>query len=696
MTASARPSRRTFLAAGSLAAAALISLGTGPAAAAAGTTYYVDPASGSDNNAGTSEGTAWRTLTKVNTVTFAPGDRILLKAGSIFTDQCLDLKGNGTAAAPIAVDQYGTGVRPVINFGNTAVDGEGFGVRLKNVSYWDVANLEITSGQFATDMRRHGVLVVGEGSGAGAFAHIHLSNLYIHDIFGTDRRTGGINFHARGSHTDPESTWSDVLIDGNTVSNVADTGIQTMTDAFFNSSWTHPGFTGVIIRNNYVEKIHRDGILVRSARGPLVEHNTTSKIGGSTTAGSAVLAYLDPTSFIGGQWSYYCTDGVFQYNEAFETKRLGGDGQPWNFDQMVSRSVYQYNYSHNNDGGTLLAMETSNENTFRYNISQDDLDLSNGTFHVLSTGKLYAYNNVIYRSQTQNTPLTGAADGTTGMAYYTNNIFYNHGTGGYTSSGNATYSHNLFYGANSDQAPDPFRLTGDPMFISPGTATGRATADGYKLKSGSPAIGSGIAVSDNGGKDFFGGTLYRGAPDRGAHETAGTAPTVLFSDDFEDGNAQGWVTSGGTWSVITDSTHVYDQSGTSGEILAGAGSDKWADYTLSARVKLVSTGGNVGVLFRYIDASNFYMFRLNDTTDAVELHKRIAGTLTLVASTPLAVVPGQFTTLKTTVVGNTITGYVDGVQRISWTNPATELTTGKIGLRMHGTAARFDDIVVTS
>lgn len=110
--------------------------------------------------------------------------------------------------------------------------GEGFGVRLRNVSYWEINNLEITSGQQPTDMRRNGVLVVGEGAGAGNFRHIYIRNLDIHDIFGTDRRTGGINVHARGANTAPESTWDDILIENNTIINVADTGIQTMTDAF--------------------------------------------------------------------------------------------------------------------------------------------------------------------------------------------------------------------------------------------------------------------------------------------------------------------------------------------------------------------------------------------------------------------------------------------------------------------------------
>ena len=46
------------------------------ASAALATTYYVDSAGGNDSWSGTSPSTAWQNLTKVNTVTFSPGDQI--------------------------------------------------------------------------------------------------------------------------------------------------------------------------------------------------------------------------------------------------------------------------------------------------------------------------------------------------------------------------------------------------------------------------------------------------------------------------------------------------------------------------------------------------------------------------------------------------------------------------------------------
>ncbi|UBU09976.1 hypothetical protein [Nonomuraea gerenzanensis] len=88
-----------------------------PAAAttlvAAPATYYVDSVNGKDTNQGNSETAAWRTLAKANAATLAPGSKLLLRRGSTWAEQ-LSIGEDGTQAAPIVVDAYGTGAKPVI------------------------------------------------------------------------------------------------------------------------------------------------------------------------------------------------------------------------------------------------------------------------------------------------------------------------------------------------------------------------------------------------------------------------------------------------------------------------------------------------------------------------------------------------------------------------------------------------------
>src|SRR5882672_6592748 len=74
-------------------------------------TYYVDSREGDDTKAGTSSGTAWKSLEKVNATTFHPGDQILLRSSSVWRGQ-LWPKGSGTEAHPIIVGMYGGGVKP--------------------------------------------------------------------------------------------------------------------------------------------------------------------------------------------------------------------------------------------------------------------------------------------------------------------------------------------------------------------------------------------------------------------------------------------------------------------------------------------------------------------------------------------------------------------------------------------------------
>jgi len=62
----------------------LILLVVGPKARS--TTYYVDSLEGHDANAGTTPGSSWRSLAKVNSFKFAPGDILLLRRGSLWRD----------------------------------------------------------------------------------------------------------------------------------------------------------------------------------------------------------------------------------------------------------------------------------------------------------------------------------------------------------------------------------------------------------------------------------------------------------------------------------------------------------------------------------------------------------------------------------------------------------------------------------
>ena len=68
------------------------------------TTYFVSPY-GNDIASGLSIKDAWKSLDKVNSVTFLPGDKILFESGGIWKGQ-LKLKGSGIEGNPILLSNY--------------------------------------------------------------------------------------------------------------------------------------------------------------------------------------------------------------------------------------------------------------------------------------------------------------------------------------------------------------------------------------------------------------------------------------------------------------------------------------------------------------------------------------------------------------------------------------------------------------
>lgn len=78
------------------------------------TIYYVSSA-GNDSNNGTSTASPWKTISKVNSFAFVPGDNILFKCGDTWLAERLLIRRSGAAGQEILFKNYGTGSLPVID-----------------------------------------------------------------------------------------------------------------------------------------------------------------------------------------------------------------------------------------------------------------------------------------------------------------------------------------------------------------------------------------------------------------------------------------------------------------------------------------------------------------------------------------------------------------------------------------------------
>lgn len=95
-------------------------------------TYHVDCWGGSDANAGTATSAAWRSLSKANAATLAPGDSLLLRRGCTWTGP-LKVKWVGTALQPIRIGAYGSGDLPRIQNHYDNVDITGSHLIIENL-----------------------------------------------------------------------------------------------------------------------------------------------------------------------------------------------------------------------------------------------------------------------------------------------------------------------------------------------------------------------------------------------------------------------------------------------------------------------------------------------------------------------------------------------------------------------------------
>jgi hypothetical protein len=174
------------------------------------------------------------------------------------------------------------------------------------------------------------------------------------------------------------------------------------------------------------------------------------------------------------------------------------------------------------------------------------------------------------------------------------------------------------------------------------------------------------------------------------------APTVLFSDDFEDGSLANWTQSGGAWSIATDGSKVLKQSSTSASnARAFAGSSTWANQTVTAQIKPLSFKGTdrfAALFARLKDTNNYYFVTLR-SSGKIEIEKLVSGSVTVLASKSFIVSTNTWYKVQFSVIGSTLQLYVNDILQLSATD--TKFAAGKVGVGTYYSTAEFDNLTVT-
>jgi hypothetical protein len=184
------------------------------------------------------------------------------------------------------------------------------------------------------------------------------------------------------------------------------------------------------------------------------------------------------------------------------------------------------------------------------------------------------------------------------------------------------------------------------------------------------------------------------------------AANLLFSDDFEDGNAKGWIPSSlaqTTWSVVADGANHALQGALNDSPMSwiAAGSFAWRDQMVTARIKMAPApdastdpGCAVFVAGRFVEERTQDYVEL-EANGRLRIRQHVNGATFDIATiqSPISLAAGSTVTLGLSVRGPTLTAYVNGDPVATGTEgiPAGPAS-GGIALGVNCATAWFDDV----
>lgn len=513
--------------------------------------YYISH-TGNDANNGLHMSSSWKSIDKVNTFPFQPGDTISFEGGASFSGTIQFRQSqSGTIGKPIVITSYGAEKATILaGFGN--------GIEIFDAEYVEVRNINVKGdGIYNND-------------GQGIHVHTHRSDKMLHGIVIDNVEVSGFYWGGIGVGAAPEATkgFYNLKITHSKVFENGFVGIQTWgawNDNLGTSAFNHVGlYIGYTKTYNnhgistYTGDWSGSGILMAGVENGLIEYceaYNNGKDNGCTTGGPV------------GIWFANAKNCIIQYSESYNNKAgKSKDGGGFDIDGGSQDCIIQYSYSHDNDGPGYAMFEWGNNSPFtgniiRYNISQNDARKNSygaitfwGVDRSHKITNSHVYNNTVYVSK------TGLINGTPSAVKFMgtnmkdlkirNNIFYvTEGVKMIHSSSNfdttvAHFQNNNYFdttglptfyfqynypslsswknAAPGQEMRGDFSLgfSNNPHFVSPGGAKTVKPADGgelsyltaYMVQPFSPMIDAGINVKsisnvDVGSVDFYRNSL---------------------------------------------------------------------------------------------------------------------------------------------------------------------------------------------
>jgi Right handed beta helix region len=466
--------------------------------------YYFSSSLGSDANSG-SELSPYKTISKLNSLILAPGDKIFFKKGDTFVGQII-VSYSGTSGAPIVYNSYSAGDLPILTASNgkNSIPDPLSTIKIIGKQYLEFHNLKIENERFDAEAgspndQSFGIyyqsfktLPASKDFEDGVLAkYFRFSNLVVQKIYSLGSSTTDFDSIYSSGIYFLDAFATDIIIEDCYFTDLERTGI-----------WLRRYVADAILRNNKFIDTGGSGTILSGTRRVLYENNLMRFTGSSTDARMVKRG--------SGMWVFNSDDVVAQYNVS-QHARGNGDSSGMHVDYGNTNILFQYNYLEDSAGGFC---ETLGENVniiWRYNISVNEgnksgvnrlLWVSDFAFVPKKSDNVFVYNNTIYQGlKYQNVMADSKISLKATSLHFINNIIFLEpsaklGELDYLFDVNSPiFSKNIMFGGSiksNFRNLDPTRITLDPKFLD----SGRRHFSGYKLLLTSPAIGSAIPFSE--------------------------------------------------------------------------------------------------------------------------------------------------------------------------------------------------------
>ncbi len=492
-------------------------------AAEVGNTYYIDAENGDDSNSGTSESSAWKTLGFASSKTYSAGDKILLKAGSIFNGS-FTANGSGTAENPVVLGSYGDTDalgRPIVR----SDEEEVVLLTVQNISGWTIENIEFTA--------PNGSGIYIRADGGKLTTDITIRDCVFHDIWYKQC------FNHNGNHCPIyiRSSGKEARIRNLTIQNcniydcafgIKMSGLtrEHNPDKFVSPEESYN--TNYLIEGMSLNNILYDGIIIMSVFGMVIRNC------------SLINTSLKDDYYTAPIWSHHAKNYVIENCEiAGSTNEK--DGMTVDFDGWTTDATYQYIYSHDNVrfiSNCCCDDYTKNRNcTVRYCLSVNDNKVANKMANLLFVAAVdYAddefassmdnfkfYNNTLINcseiscatlsnSYVANNIFVGNK-ATDSVQYMRKNVSKNYN---FITKFDGVFTNNCFWNMGVPPVAKNNFIC-NPKFVG----TDETDKNSFVLSAESRLLGKGVTVEDDMGEHDFYGNRLTDVHNIGCYEGAG-------------------------------------------------------------------------------------------------------------------------------------------------------------------------------